>query len=442
MSGPPNAILIAVGTELVLGASQETNARFASQLLGASGVRVHSIQVVRDEQQELERVLKKSLIDAEIIVLSGGLGPTVDDLTREAVAATVGKELELREELLEDIRARFASRGRDMPASNERQAHLPGGARAIRNPLGTAPGFLLERGNRLIIALPGVPFEFCHLFEEAVIPAVQARYAEDLRPYSTRTLLSTGISESRLGELVAHRMARGENPEVGITAKQGASSLRLVAHSTDGDEAHALLDRLEAELRELLGGTLCEGYPGTPEDALAALPAVRRLAIVDGVTGGELSARLAAAGVRASSWSGDKEFLKSCFPRLGDSFGAVEAAAGGAARAGVEAGIAMLEGEEGFGFVAAVLGDKAAEGVVVPTESPEVNRWRCAARAMDLMRRLAQGLPAAENSEELEALAEIGDTVARAQEGDALEELDELEAAVAEELAEIESQGG
>jgi competence/damage-inducible protein CinA-like protein len=426
MSRQPEAILLAIGSELVSGAVQDTNTRFATQLLAAVGIRVRSIVQIGDEIEAINRHIKKAQPEAEVVILSGGLGPTKDDLTREAIALACGRKLIFQQPLMDQILARYSQRGIEMPPSNRSQAFLPEGAEALDNFFGTAPGILVSRGTRLLVALPGVPSEFCHMFEERVIPLIVETYGAQLRPHRCRCLLATGESESHLGEQVQDLMVRGANPDLGLTAKVGAITLRLVAHGETDSETEALLNRSEKELRERLGPVLCEGYPGSPEDALAAIPEIEKIAVVDGVGAGALSSRLCEAGVEVASWAGSREFLRGNFPEFQEHFGAVEAAVAGASRAGCEAGLAILVGEEDFLFVAAVLGEEAFECVVVPCEEPEANRRRCEARALDGLRRLARGLPQAEEPE-LANLAEIGDEVSRAEAEVDMENLEAIE---------------
>lgn len=411
MNQQPQAILVAIGDELLLGATQDTNTRFGCQVLGALGVQVRATYSVRDDLDDIARLLKKAFIDAEIVITSGGLGPTADDLTREAVSRATGKPLERREELLDQIRARYAARGREMPPANERQADMPLGAEAIENPYGTAPGFVVHRGNRLVASLPGVPFEYCNLLEGPVAEAVRAKYAGSLPSCSTRNLLVTGVAESLLDERVAPFVEGIENPRVGVSAKPGAVTVRLVARGEDPEQSAALADDVEGRLREVLGPDVCEGSPGSPEDAISAR--CKRVAVADAVSGGHVSGRLYDAGVSVRTWAGGVDDLRAALPALGDEAGAVEAAAAAAALAKVDAAIALWPGEAGFFFVAAVLGEEASERVVVPAENPRVNRRRCEGAALDLLRRLAEGKPPPPESGELEALASMAEQVER-----------------------------
>jgi nicotinamide-nucleotide amidase len=418
-----------VGDELVTGHVQDVNGARASLALGERGFHVQAMQVVRDDRNQLVRAIKKAQMDAEVVLLSGGLGPTEDDLTREAIAEATGAALVQSEELLQTLQDRFAARGRAMSESNLRQAFLPEGAQAIANSRGTAPGIYLPRGSRTIVALPGVPFEFQTMLQDEVLEMLCEGYSETLLPSGVRTLLVTGLPESVVGERVAQWMQPGENPRLGITAKRGGISLRMVASGEEERSAEELLDAREAELREALGDDACPGHPRTPEEAVVSFEGMDTIAVVDGLGGGSLAARLRRVGARVLGWSGDEAFLRSTFPELTDGFGAVEIAAAAAARAGTRGSVAVLAGEAGFHFLAAVVGDRAHEAVTVPTPDGEADIWRCEARSLDLLRRLAQGVEVPVDSGELEALAELGDAVreVEGEGGDPLEALEDLE---------------
>lgn len=434
MIRPPHVVILLIGDELVSGYVHDVNGAHAAQVLGARGFQVQSIQVYRDDLHPLIRAIKKALIDAEVVLISGGLGPTADDITREAMAGATGVELVRSDELLEQIQRRFSERGRTMSESNLRQADLPAGASGIHNPRGTAPGVLLQRGSRSIVALPGVPFEFRAMLDDHVLDELCRIHAEALRPSGARTLLVTGQPESVVGERVAAWMLPDQNPRLGITAKRGGITLRMVAQGEEDRTAEEVLDACEAELREVLGDDACTGHPASPEAAVAAHEELRAVAVVDGLGGGSLAARLRRAGVRTLGWCGDEAFLRAAFPELTDGFGAVEVAAAAAARAGTRGAVAILPGEAGFHFLAAVVGERAHEAVALPSPDSETDIWRCEARALDLLRRLAQGVEVPADSAELQALAELGAAVHEVEDevADPLEVLDEIEAAAPE----------
>jgi competence/damage-inducible protein CinA-like protein len=249
-----DAEIIAIGSELLLGTTVDTNSAYLAQQLSSHGVNVFRKSVVGDNTRRIAAAMDEALHRADLVICTGGLGPTVDDVTREAVAEVFGHPLEFRQELLDQVAARFASFGRPMSKSNRRQAYLPQGARAIENPRGTAPAFLVEDERGTLIGLPGVPHEMRFLMETAVLP-----YLRDERGIRdvivVRTLHATGAGESVLGEQIADLM-EGSNPTVGISAKRARYELRIGARATSHAEAEALIAPVEAEIQNRLGALL------------------------------------------------------------------------------------------------------------------------------------------------------------------------------------------
>lgn len=249
-----NAELIAIGSELLLGETVDTNSAFVARQLTAIGVNLFRKTVVGDNQERIQATIEEALRRADLVICTGGLGPTADDVTREAVAAAFGRPLEFHQFLLDQIAARFASFGRPMSPSNRQQAFVPHGARIIENPVGTAPCFLVEDERGTVVVLPGVPSEMRYLLEHAVLP-----YLRDDRGQTgvilVRTLHATGEGESVIGEKVADLM-RQSNPTLGISAKRARYELRLGASASSRAEAEAMLDTAEATIRERLGPLL------------------------------------------------------------------------------------------------------------------------------------------------------------------------------------------
>lgn len=270
-----DAEIIAVGSELLLGATIDTNSAYLARQLAAAGVNLFRKSVVGDNTERIAASLREALGRADLVICTGGLGPTVDDVTREAVALAYGRALEFRPELMEQIAARFAAMGRPMPESNRRQAYLPAGARAIENPRGTAPAFIVEDPLGTTIVLPGVPYEMRFLFESVVIP-----YLRDERGVTdvilVKTLHATGLGEATIGELIADLMMQ-QNPTVGISAKQARYELRIGARAASKAEAEALIAGAEAIVRERLGDHIVGDEPLA--DAVARLLTERELTI-------------------------------------------------------------------------------------------------------------------------------------------------------------------
>ncbi|MFV9506300.1 MAG: competence/damage-inducible protein A [Oscillochloridaceae bacterium umkhey_bin13] len=254
-----DAEIIAIGSELLLGSTVDTNSAYLARELAAAGVNLFRKSVVGDNTARIAAALNEALARADLVICTGGLGPTLDDVTREAVAMAYGQELVFRPDLMEQIEARFAAMGRAMPASNRRQAYLPAGARAIPNARGTAPAFLVEDPRGTTIVLPGVPYEMRFLFETVVRP-----YLRDERGVTdvilVKTIHATGLGESVIGEMIADLMQQ-TNPTVGISAKQARYELRIGARATTRLDAEALITSAETIIRERLGTAIVGDEP-------------------------------------------------------------------------------------------------------------------------------------------------------------------------------------
>ena len=271
-----NAEIIAIGSELVLGETIDTNSAYLARQLAAIGIGLFRKTVVGDNEERIAAVIGEALDRADLLICTGGLGPTVDDMTREAVARALGRPLVFHQHLLDQIEARFRSFGRTMSESNRRQAYVPEGARIVENPRGTAPCFIVEdRARHGGVVLPGVPSEMRYLWENALVP-----YLRDERGQTgvilVRTLHAAGLSESLIGEMLADLMAQ-ENPTLGISAKRAQYELRIGAQADSRAAAEALADAAEATIRERLGEHLIGAEKLEQEDAALA-PGARPLA--------------------------------------------------------------------------------------------------------------------------------------------------------------------
>jgi len=248
------AWIISCGTELTLGQTVDTNAAWLAGQLAALGYRSARHITVPDDAMALRETLLQAAAACDVVLLTGGLGPTVDDVTRDALAAVAGVPLEVHPPSLEHIRAFFAARGREMPPQNAVQARLPKGATALPNTCGTAPGVRLLLGGTPCYALPGVPFEMRAMFAQCVAP--ELRDAGAGGALLSRELHTFGLGESDLGARIEDLMQRGRNPEVGTTAQFGQVGVRINAAAATRVAAEALLDQTEAELRYRLGAVV------------------------------------------------------------------------------------------------------------------------------------------------------------------------------------------
>lgn len=249
-----NAEIIAIGSELLLGETIDTNSAYLAQQLTTNGINLFRKSVVGDNEERIAAAIAEALDRADLVICTGGLGPTVDDVTREAVARAFGRPLEFHQYLLDQIEARFRAFGRTMSDTNRRQAYAPQGARIVENPKGTAPSFIVEDERGTVVVLPGVPREMRYLWENSIAPYLRDERGET-DVILVRTLHAAGRGESVIGEIVADLMAQ-TNPTVGISAKQARYELRIGAKATSREAAEALIGQVAATIRERLGDSL------------------------------------------------------------------------------------------------------------------------------------------------------------------------------------------
>jgi len=292
--------VLAIGTELLLGQIVDTNSAWIGEQLAAAGIDTYDHRKVGDNLDRMVQQLRDMLEEADAVIVCGGLGPTPDDVTREAIAQLMGVPLERREELVEFIASLFGVRGRDMPANNLRQADIPVGAEPIPNPIGTAPGVkaeIREPGGttRVVYAVPGVPYEMQQMVTDHVLPDLLER-SGDRAVIVSRSLKTWGTSESGLAEMIAARVDAQQNPTIAFLAR-GIEGLyvRLTAKASTDSEARALIEKEEQELRSILGDLVFGVDDETMEHAVITRLRDRgwTLGVAESVTGGLVGARLA-----------------------------------------------------------------------------------------------------------------------------------------------------
>lgn len=298
--------VLAIGTELLLGQIVDTNSSWIGEQLAMVGIDTMEHRKVGDNLGRMTASLSEMLANADAVVVCGGLGPTQDDVTREAIAAVMGVQLERRDELVEHIRTLFGSRARDMPLNNLRQADVPVGAEAIPNPIGTAPGIRAEIDGKVVYAVPGVPYEMQLMVAEHVLPDLLARSGQSAVIVS-RSLKTWGQSESGLAEMIAHRVDTQTNPTIAFLAR-GIEGLvvRLTAKAGSEEEALALIAEEEAVLRDVLGALVFGIDDETIEHAaLGALEAKGwTLGVAESVTAGLIGARIGAVPGASKTFRG------------------------------------------------------------------------------------------------------------------------------------------
>ncbi|GIV80197.1 CinA family nicotinamide mononucleotide deamidase-related protein [Litorilinea aerophila] len=267
---PLSAEIVTTGTEILLGEIVDTNAAWIAQQLREAGVNLYYKTTVGDNEPRLRGVIELGLSRSDVILVTGGLGPTADDITRQAIANATGRPLVLHEGALAALQERFARFGVPMTENNRQQALIPAGAILIENPVGTAPGFIVETERGTVIALPGVPREMKHLMTETVLPYLRARSGHT-GIIRRRILRTVGIGESAIDSRLRDLMDSA-NPTVGLAAHMGQADVRITARAATADEAEAMLDVLEARIRERIGEFIYSTTPDEPfERAVVSL---------------------------------------------------------------------------------------------------------------------------------------------------------------------------
>jgi nicotinamide-nucleotide amidase len=248
-----NAEIISVGTEILLGEILDTNSQYLAVRLPPLGIDLYFISKVGDNLQRLAETIGRAHKRSHLVLITGGLGPTEDDLTRQAIALTLDEEMYVDKETEQRLREFFAARGFTFPERNVKQAMLIPSAQAIPNPRGTAPGWWVEKEGRVIVAMPGPPAELERMWEVEVAPRLARMAGGDI--IASRTLKTIGIGEGHLDEMVSP-LLKSENPTVGVYAKPDGVHLRLTAKAATEEAAKRLIQPMEEEVRRLLGRRL------------------------------------------------------------------------------------------------------------------------------------------------------------------------------------------
>lgn len=286
--------IVSIGTELLLGSIVDTNAAYLGRELATLGIDNYFVSAVGDNLGRLTDTLRRAWERSDVVVMTGGLGPTEDDLTREAISALLGEPMEVQPTLEQDLRAFFARRNIAMPERNVKQATLVRSATALPNPVGTAPGWWVERDGRIIVAMPGVPSEMTRMWSLEAKPRLQQRAGGNV--IFSRTLKVIGIGESTVEEMLGE-LVHSTLPTVATYAKRDGIHVRLTAKASSQDEAEMLIAPIETHIRDRLGVAIY----GADEETLAEsttrlLDALGlTLGIAEAGTAGVVTAELAGA---------------------------------------------------------------------------------------------------------------------------------------------------
>ena len=283
-----NAEIVSIGTEILLGEIIDTNSAYIASHLPSLGIDVYYKHVVGDNLGRLSAVIGAAAERADIVITSGGLGPTEDDLTREAVAAVMGETPQVDPELETWLRSIYTRRGTVMPERNIKQTWLIPSGRAIPNPRGTAPGWWVESNGKLIISMPGPPAEMTRMWDEEVAPELLKRH--DGTVLIKRTLKTSGIGESNVDEALSP-LLKSTNPAIGIYARSDGVQVRIGAKAATPEAARALIEPVEAEMRRILTPFVWGVDDDTMESVLGEILAQRglTLAALESCTGGLLA---------------------------------------------------------------------------------------------------------------------------------------------------------
>lgn len=297
---------IAVGTELLLGEIVNTNAAEIGSILAAAGIDHFHQSVVGDNLERAAAVIRRALDRSDAVILTGGIGPTPDDITREAICAASGVDMVFSDDYADALRQRWADRGREMPSSNLRQAEHPAGAELIHNPKGTAPGLRMKIGRGWLFAVPGVPQEMLPMVKASVIPFLLEQSASAGTVIESTVLRTYGESESRIAELLDDLYAGSENPTMAFLASAAEIRIRLTARAASADEAAALIAPVDEEVRSRLG-RLVFATGSEPVEAIVLTQAAARgwtVGTAESATGGLVAARLTSVPGASSTYRG------------------------------------------------------------------------------------------------------------------------------------------
>jgi nicotinamide-nucleotide amidase len=272
-----SAEIITIGTEILLGEIVDTNTRYLAQNLRGLGVDLYRTITIGDNEERIASAIRESMERADIVITTGGLGPTIDDPTREAVAKAIGVETEFREDLWQQVVATIARYGRKPSENQKRQAYVPKGAIGIANPVGTAPCFIVETPRNAVISLPGVPNEMEHVLHESIIPYLQKRFHLD-EVIKVRVIHCSGLGEGMIDEKIAD-LEMLNNPTVGLAAHTGVVDIRIAAKAKSESEANAMIAEIESQVRERLGSVVFGADKDKLEDVVLDLIARRGWAL-------------------------------------------------------------------------------------------------------------------------------------------------------------------
>lgn len=402
--------ILSVGTEILLGDILNTNSRYLSLELAKLGISVLRHTTVGDNAERLAAALKTALGRSDIVIATGGLGPTQDDITRDVCCEVMGCEMELNSPIADKIKAYFDSKNIEMPESNLRQAYVPIGQTVFENNNGTAPGIGIKKDGKCVVILPGPPYEMAPMYQESVVPFLSEYSEGAIVSHTVRTM---GIGESAMAEICADLLEK-ENPTVAPYAKKGEALLRVTAKAENTDEAEKLCKPVIDEIRSRLGGYVYGIDSESIEERVVQLLKEKKLTVAtaESCTAGYISKRITdfpgtsnIFGCGAVTYSNEiKQKLLGVKAETLEAYGAVseqtarEMAAGIRRVSGADIGIAVTgiagPGSDGtskpvgLSYVALdAQGVQVYEKVETGRNDREYNRYVTGSRALNLARK-------------------------------------------------------
>jgi nicotinamide-nucleotide amidase len=288
-----NAEIVSIGSELLLGQIVDSNASWIAQRLAEAGVNLYYKTTVGDNMNRMVDTLNRALDRSDVVITGGGIGPTQDDLTREAVAKVTNRDVVTDSESLVELRERFQKRGFILTKNNERQAQIPRGAIVVKNPNGTAPAFIVETDRGVTISLPGVPFEMKWLVENEVIPYLRNKFGLT-QMIHYRVLKVADLGESAVDDRIGHLIADLKNPTVGILAHPGQVDVRITARAETIEDANTLINDVDFKVRKLLGDNVFAVDGQTIESTIGELliESESTVATCEDLSGGSVAAAM------------------------------------------------------------------------------------------------------------------------------------------------------
>lgn len=402
--------IVAVGTELLLGNIVNTNAQYLSQKLADLGIDVYYQLAVGDNLQRLSDTIKASLERSDLVITSGGLGPTVDDLTKEGVSDALGLKLLPDEACIRKIEGMFKAIGRPMTENNIKQGYIPEGARILENDNGTAPGVLIEKNGKIVIMLPGPPKELYPMFEDKVVPYLKTKVHSTIR---SRMLRVIGVGESAAEDMLKEIFKTQTNPTIAPYAKDGEVHLRITAKTDTIEKADQLIDQMEKRVQSKLGENIYGYDEETLESVVLKLLQQKKmtLSLAESCTGGLIASRLTdVPGASASLMCGVVSYSnESKIKLLGvkeetiRNYGAVssqtaeEMAVGAKRISGTDIGVSITgiagpdggstEKPVGLCYIGIAIGNAVKAQKFMFNGNRKKIKWNASSRTLDIIRR-------------------------------------------------------